>query len=68
MERVGTNNAKIKPPEFKTSLSEKCYVNPFPPLSNKEANIFFLLRYDVVLRDAVPVVCINLTCKLLFDG
>lgn len=31
MERVCTNNAEIKPAEFKTSLSEKCYANPFPP-------------------------------------
>lgn len=31
---------KLNPPEIKTSLSEKCYMNTFSPLSNKEAKYF----------------------------
>lgn len=43
------------------------FISPRPFLI-KQQRIFYLLQYNVVLRDAVPGVYINLICNLLFDG
>lgn len=65
--RVGTNNAEIEPRRFKTSLSGKHYVNPFPPFSHKEAVLFSpCCNIRWFLYNAAPAFHTNLISKLLF--